>query len=402
MKSAILCLLIVFSIAFSLYGNEYLDWNSGSSGEPITGHEKIAKPDSVKSNHLNSFSSRTEYTRLNINDKYSESIFFTSNSLSIPVGRFEAILNIDKYDYDVYEEYYDGYYDRYIVRNTAMELMGKYRLIKDWKIGLGTIIKENATEKITFNNYMKLELSKQVMQEDAKLGFKAYLEESLEKEHDFQNGYVESGYYTPEKSLHQSSNHWGGEFYYCLANHSYLVKEETLYPLTFAVPHSAYFAGGFDYTYISRYSWSDNAHNYHYAREGWLQANYKIIKQLEASFYGVLTEYNVDRKRSPIDYYTTWIDVKAGLTGYLYESNGATLMANVSYLHQYYHRDLGAMETSNPVSVVPSAILMYRFNEHLQLSSLMTRKYYVGDSHDDIYNIEQSTWDFKLSVMVDY
>lgn len=145
-------------------------------------------------------------------------------------------------------------------------------------------MKEKEQEKITFNRYLKLELSKQEEQENAKLGFKAYVEESPEKEHDFQNCYVETGYYTPEKSLNQSSNHWGAEFYYCLANPSDVVKEETLYPLTFAAPHSAYIAGGFDYTYISRYSWTDEAHNYHYAREGWLQVNYKIIKQLKRHF----------------------------------------------------------------------------------------------------------------------
>lgn len=139
MKSAILYLLIMVSLAFSLYGNDDLVWDSGSPAEPTAPAQAFAKADTVSFTNLNSFSSRTEYARLNVNDKHSESSFFTTNSLTIPMGRFEAILNIDKYDFDVFLEYFDDAYERYTIRNATIELMGRYRLIKGWKLGLGAI-----------------------------------------------------------------------------------------------------------------------------------------------------------------------------------------------------------------------------------------------------------------------
>ncbi len=402
MKSVILCSLLVVSLVFALYGKDDFDWSSGNPDTPKQTIRTATPVDTTEYINPNRFISKSEYDRYNINSRFSETSFYTSNTIGIPIGRFEAVMNLDKYDYDVM---LGGYYEDWIPytdRLTSMEMMCKYNLKSDWKIGLGIIFKEDYTAKITFNHYLKLELSKQAEQDDSKFGFKAYIEESLEKGSAFENDYNTTGFYPPGKGFNQSANHWGTELYYCLSNPANLVTVETNYPLTFAMPQSFYIAGGLDYTYTSSYDWVNETHNYVYAREGWLQLHYKIIKQLEFTFYSELNEHNIDRKHRSIDYYYTWLDAKPGLTAYLIEYKNASLMMNASYLHQYYHRDTGDKESHSLGNIVPSIILTYKFNDHLLLNGMFTRQYYTGDPDKDLYYTLDRTWDVKLGMTMEY
>lgn len=401
MKSVILCSLLFVSLAFSLYGIDDSEWDSGNPPAPKHAPRPAAPVDSIQAANPNSFTSQSEYDNNSINSRYSDASYYTSNTLEIPLGRFEAIIELDKYGYE-YKAWGWGDYLLLTDRFTTFEMMCKYRLRKDWKIGLAAILKEDYTPKITYNHYLKLELSKESEEENAKFGFKVYAEESLEKGYFFNVGYAEPGFYPPSKDLNQSKHHWGTEFYYCLANPVNLVSVETNYPLTFARPQSFYIAGGFDYTYCYYSYWSEHDEDYLYASEGWLAVNYKLIKQVEFTLRGMLNERNIALAHSSIGDYTTWIDIKPGITGYLVKYRGASLMANASYLHQYYHRDWGPKETYNPGSIVPALILIYKYNSHLLLNSMLSRQYYTGDPDDDIYGTLDRTWDFKLGMTVEF
>jgi len=403
MKSVVIMYLAFIMLSTALHSKNSDEWNSSGPAKTKddfvwTSNESDAPADSTTYKTGKYFITKTEYNCSDITSKTSVTSTYSSNTLGIPLGRCEAAISFDKFDY---KYRLPSYWERYYLsvgNYTTAEFMLKYRIRNNWKVGVAAIFKENDTEKITFDHLVKLELSKQAMSRNAQFGFIAFIEESLEKGFLFTNGYVEPTFYSPNKDLIYTKHHWGLESYYCLSQQADLVNVGTKYPLTYAPNQSVYLAVRLDYTYCNRNVWHYKADDYYYAREGWLEFDYKFMKQLEFSLDAVLTESNCDYARERVDSYDTWLETKPGITAYVVEYKGASLMFNTSLLHAYNKYEMEGKDEYSYNLLMPSVILMYKFDKHLQINSQLTQNYYL-DKDDDFYGIKNKpTLDFSLGL----